>query len=487
MTNKPHRNISLFHLILPIIFLITFIFYGLIIRPIFYEKSAFPLEIIFSLSAIFSTAHLIFIGYKWKAIQKAIIDKILKGFPAILILFAIGIIIGSWIISGTIPMMLYYGIKLINPHYIYLLAFVIPIIFSTVTGTSWGSVGTIGTVIIGVAIIIGADLGITAGAIVGGAIFGDKMSPLSDTTNLAAMASEVDLYGHIKSMTYTTLPSAVIALIVFFGLGFIYPPTLTEITSPETTEILHNLSLMFNFNVFLLLPPLIVLYGSLKRKATLPTLVMSAIVACLLALLFQDFGMTNVIMTLKDGFNTDMASWIINTPVQLIMLLNRGGLFELVEVIVFVIMALAFIGTMDVTNAVSQIVNRLFSFIITRRGIILASLASTGFTNAITCNQSAVSFIIGDAFKNLYDKFNISRYVLSRSIEDYGTVLEPLVPWSTTVLFMSATLGVAYEDYYYWQIFSICNIIVAPLFAIFGIGSQSTNTILEEGPNIGDR
>ena len=168
-------------------------------------------------------------GFSWGKIQDAVISKISKGFPAILILFAIGIIIGSWIVSGTMPMLVYWGIKIIDPDYIYILAFIIPIVFSLLTGTSWGSVGTIGVVIIGVATTIEADLGITAGAIIGGAYFGDKLSPLSDTTNIAAIATEVDLYDHIRSMMNTTLPSALIAGVVFFIMGFVHPPAILEI------------------------------------------------------------------------------------------------------------------------------------------------------------------------------------------------------------------------------------------------------------------
>lgn len=470
MADHKQRNVSFIHLVFPILILALLILYGLILQPRVFNKPAFPLEIVFLLATIFSVGHLMFIGFKWEMIQDAIVKKLAKGFPAVLILFAIGLVIGTWIISGTIPMLIYYGIKLIDPTYMYVLAFIIPVIFSTLTGTSWGSVGTIGTVIIGIATTADADLGITAGAIIGGAYFGDKMSPLSDTTNLAALATDVPLYDHIRSMMYTTLPSAIISIIVFFILGFVYPPSTNAANIAETTTTISALESMFSFNIFLFIPPLIVLYGSIKRMATLPTLLASSLIACVLALLFQNFGITNVMETLKGGFDTSMVTWMTQVPEQLNVLFNRGGLYELNEVIVFTLMALTFIGTLDVTDAMPKIVNRVFSFTKTKTSVILASLVSTAFTNAITSNQSATSFIIGDAFKKRYDKFNISRKVLSRSIEDYGTMIESIIPWHATSLFMVATLSVSFGDYWHWQLLSLVNIIIAPLIAILGIG-----------------
>lgn len=458
------------HLAIPIVFLLILIVYGLILQPLAFDQPAIPLEIVFMLAAIFSSAHLMVLGFKWDTILEAIVKKIAKGFPVILILFSIGLIIGTWMISGTIPMLIYYGIKLINPTYMYIFAFLVPIIFSTLTGTSWGSVGTVGVVIIGVAAAVNAELGITAGAIIGGAYFGDKMSPLSDTTNLAALAVDVDLYDHIRSMMYTTLPSAIIAAILYFGLGFAFPPVANETTGSQIVETLNTIESIFNLNILLLIPPLIVLYGSLKQMATLPTLLTSALAACVLALLLQDFGINGVVATLKDGFHTDMAPWVSVVPENLQALFNRGGLFELNELIVFTIMVLAFIGTLDVTNAMPTLVNRVFSFTKTKRSIILASMISTAFTNSMTSNQSAASFIVGDAFKYRYDKFNISRRVLSRSIEDYGTIIESIVPWHATALFMVATLGVPYVEYWNWQFLTWINLVIAPLIAILGIG-----------------
>ncbi|MEQ9437412.1 MAG: Na+/H+ antiporter NhaC family protein [Cyclobacteriaceae bacterium] len=469
---QPPQNkaVRFIFILLPLLFLTLLIAYGLVIRPQFYGLPPFPLEIVFLLAATFTIGELMLLGFPWEEIQKAFISKLAQGFPVVLILFAIGIIIGTWIVSGTIPMLIYYGIKLIDPAYIYILAFFTPIIFSMLTGTSWGSVGTIGAVVIGVASAVDANLGITAGAIIGGAYFGDKLSPLSDTTNMAALATEISLYAHIRSMMYTTLPSALMAGIIYFVLGFIYPPAKTDVTDPQITETLEVIQSMFHFNILLLIPPGIVLYGSLRKIATLPTLLTSALVACLLAAVFQPYSGGDILQAAYTGFDVQMADWVTTLPENIPALFNRGGLYALNEPIIFSIMVLIFIGAMDMIEVMPTMVDKVFGFTRTRPAVILSSLFATAFSNAITSNQNATSFIIGDAFKSRYDKFGIPRRVLSRSIEDYGTMIESIVPWTATTIFMVATLGVPFSSYWHWQLLSLINLIVAPVLAITGIG-----------------
>ncbi|MDP7273544.1 MAG: Na+/H+ antiporter NhaC family protein, partial [Candidatus Marinimicrobia bacterium] len=354
--------------------------------------------------------------------------------------------------------------------YIYLLAFLIPIIFSTLTGTSWGSIGTIGVVIIGVAGVIEANLGITAGAIVGGAYFGDKLSPLSDTTNIAAMATEVDLYDHIRSMMYTTMPSAILASGIYFILGFTHPPTGRELDTSQIAPTLEAIAAMFNFNIFLLVPTIIVLIGSIRKMATLPTLLISSLSACLLAGIFQPYSLGDIMTTIHRGFDSEMAYWVAEIPGNIKVLFTRGGLYELNEAIIFSIMVFVFIGTIDLVDAMPKIVDRVFAFIKSKTSLIVSSLFATAFTNAITSNQSATSFIIGDAFGKRYDKSAVSRKVLSRSIEDYGTMFESLIPWHATTIFLTATLGISYGEYWHWQFISLINLVMAPTLAILGKG-----------------
>ena len=361
-------------------------------------------------------------------------------------------------------------LNLLSPTYLYVLSFMVPALFSSFTGTSWGSVGTIGIVIIGVAMAVNAELGIVAGAIIAGAFFGDKLSPLSDTTNIAALATEVPLYEHIHSMLYTTVPSAILALISFFVLGFIYPVGESARNFESIDQTLAAIDAMFNFNPLLLFPPVFVLYASIKRKATLPTLVIASGISVLLAVLFQDFSFSDMIQTLYRGFSHTMYLGSTPIPENVQTLFDRGGLYELNDPIIISIMVFIFIGAIDRIQAMPIIVDRLFSFAKKRSTIILSSLFSSAITNAMTSNQFATSFVIGDAFKTKYDQFGINRKVLSRSIEDYGTMVESLIPWTTTTIFMSATLQVPFADYWHWQLLSIFNIIIAPTLAILGIG-----------------
>ncbi len=464
------KNTSFLHALLPILFLAVLVTYGLILRPHVLGLPAFPLEVVFILAAAFAVIELFILGFKWPEIQRSIVQKLATALPAFFILFAIGIIISSWMVSGTIPMLVYFGIDLISPNFIYFFALLVPAVFSLLTGTSWGSAGTVGVVIIGIAGALGANLGIAAGAVIGGAYFGDKMSPLSDTTNLAALATDVDLFDHIRSMMVTTLPSTALAAVAFLILGFVYPPASVTGSIAGLAEFQRSLSEMFNFNVLLLVPPLIVLVGSFRKKPIIPTLLSSVLVACILALLFQQFTLADVLQSLNRGFSSDMAIWMSNVPERTAELVDRGGLYSMSEAIFVAFLVFFFIGVIDVIDAMRTVVNRVFRFASTRPSTILSALGATALTNAMTSNQYATSFIVGDAFKGRFDALRIPRKVLSRSLEDTGTMLESLVPWHATSVFMVATLGVPWDQYWHWQLLSLFNFVVAPMLAILGIG-----------------
>ena len=454
----------------PFAFLAVLIIYGLIVRPLALQLPPLPLELIFILAASGLVTQLLLTGHRWIDIQASIVKKFQCAIPAFMILFCIGLIIASWIICGTIPMLVYWGLQLINPDYLYLIAFVAPVIFSTLTGTSWGSVGTIGVVLIGIATALDANLGITAGAVIGGAYFGDKLSPLSDTTNLAALAAEVDLHTHIRSMFWTTLPSATIALGIYYAMGVLYPPRLQDGGLADVQLLLEQLSSIFNFSWLILAPAIVVLAGSIFRLPTVPILIASVILASLVAITLQPFTLTDVISTLHQGFNLDsLMPGVQHTP-EITNLLDRGGLYALNEPIIIAFMVFIFIGATDKIDAMPTVVNHLMRAVKSPRGTVLASLLATGITNAMTSNQFATSFIVGDAFKSKYDQQKVPRKVLSRSLEDTGTMLESLVPWHTSAIYMVVTLGVPFSEYWHWQCLSLCNIVIATILAATGVG-----------------
>ena len=455
----------------PILFLLAVILYGLIWRPLGAGQSPLPLEIVFGASAVFALAQLLLMGRSWPEIESSIVRNLSRATPAIFILFAIGAIIGSWMVSGTLPMLVCYGLKILNPDYIYLAAFLVPALFSMLTGTSWGSTGTIGVVIVGMASAVGANLGITAGAVIGGAFFGDKLSPLSDTTNIAALAADVDLYDHIRSMTVTTGPAAVLAAVAYTVLGFTHPAAASEGTDgSQVVALTSALEEMFVFNPLLGLPPIIVLVGSLRRMPPIPTLLASIASAFLLALGFQRFDLSAVAASLVTGFDSAMAVWMSDVPATAVELVDRGGVYSMREAVFVAFFVFFFIGIIDVIDAMPRLVDRVFAFANGPRVLVLSALGAAGLTNAMTSNQYATSFIVGDAFRRRFDLLKIPRSVLSRSLEDYGTMIESLVPWHATSVFVAAALGVPWSDYAPWQLLSLLNILIAPLFAVLGIG-----------------
>ncbi len=464
------KKIGFWTAFLPLGFFFLVLIYGLFVQPVIFQSGMLPLEVLILMALTFSCFYLLSQGFGWETILKHITNKVAESVGVILILFSIGVLIGSWIVSGTIPMLIYHGISLVNPDWIYIFTFLVCILFSLLTGTSWGSAGTIGIVMIGIAQVYGADLCITAGAIVGGSFFGDKLSPLSDTTNVASLATDVPLFDHIKSMVYTTGPAAVIAGAIYIGLSpYFSSSEIAAIAVPAQIEqTLSGLQSIFNFNLLLLLPLVVVVWGSVTKRPTVLTLLSSAWLAMILALLFQDFSFSNIMSSFNKGFSIDMAKGF-EGDIKALNILNRGGLYNLIEGITSCFLIFAFIGTLDVINAIDVVIKNIMSKIKTQKQTVVAALTSTLVTNMTTSNQYATSFIMGEAFKKKFDKMKVPRKVLSRSIEDAGTMMENLAPWTPSGIFMASTLHVSAIEYAPYQFMSLANIVIAYLFAMTGV------------------
>ncbi len=465
------KSVSFRQALVPIFLFFVLLIYGLFVHPQVFNAGRLPLEVLILIAISASCVHLFYLGYSWDTIQSHIVKKVGESTPVVLILFAIGVLIGSWIVSGTIPMLIYYGISLVDAQWIYIFSFLICIIFSLLTGTSWGSAGTIGIVMMGISEIYGASLPITAAAVVGGSFFGDKMSPLSDTTNIASLATGVHVFDHIKSMMFTTVPSAIIAATIYFFISPGMSDTDTNILDQleSVNQTLAELDLLFNFNVVLLLPLVLVVWGSVTKKPIFLTLLGSAWVAMVLAFIFQEFSFSNIFNSFNKGFSVDMAVGSPELKSNVIQILNRGGLYNLIEGIVISILIFAFIGVLDVIDAIPTTIRSMMNKLRSRKQTVAASLTATWITNLMASNQYATSFIIGAAFNKKYDAMKIKRKVLSRSIEDAGTMMENLAPWTPSGIFMATTLGVSVIDYAPFQFLSLINIGVAYFFAITGI------------------
>jgi len=471
MGNSAPIKVSFKTAFAPIGFFFLLLLYGLFIHPVFFGGDRLPVEVLVLLALFSNCLFLLYIGFDWEIIENGIVRKIGESIPVVLVLFAVGVLIGSWIVSGIIPMLIYYGIGIIDGDWIYIFSFIICIIFSLLTGTSWGSAGTIGVVMIGIAQIYGADLAITAAAIVGGSFFGDKMSPLSDTTNIAALATDVPVMDHIKSMLYTTGPAAIIAAIIYIVLSPAMQGAALDdtITLEGVEETMIDLKSIFNFNIALLLPLVVVVWGSVTRKSIFLTLLAASWLAMILAFVIQDFTVNQIFESFNKGFSIDMVSEDIAIKSDVVTILNRGGLYNLIEGIVISILIFAFIGTLGVMDAIQISIARLMSILKTRSQTVVASLFAVLITNLTTSNQYATSFIVGEAFKKKYDQMGIARRVLSRSLEDAGTMMENLAPWTPSGIFMAGALGVTALEYAPWQFMSLANIVIAFFFAATGI------------------
>lgn len=389
--------------------------------------------------------------------------------------------------AGTIPMLIYYGVDLINPNYMYVVAFLVPSIFSVFTGTSWGSAGTIGVVIMGIATAIDANLAIVAAAVIGGAYFGDKMSPLSDTTNIAALAAGVPLMEHIRSMVNTTAPAYILAAITYMIIGFTSSVDTSAAQLSEVATLKEGLAALFHFDqwwqiVLIIVPVLVVLYGSFTKKPTAPTLIASSIVAGVIGLFVQGFSAEHVFLALNSGFDTAVIFPDLDIDGNVTELLNRGGLYSMDSAVIIAIMVFIFVGTLDCINAIPNVINKGFRWIKNRPQAIVSSLFATALTNGLTSNQMATSFIVAEAFGPIYKKFKIPKKVLSRSIEDYGTMLESLLPWTATGVFMFGALGVSPLEYWNYQFVSLYGFVIAIILAVTGIGCfYKENNKEEEG------
>jgi NhaC family Na+:H+ antiporter len=388
--------------------------------------------------------------------------------PALLILISVGLLIGTWMAGGTIPLMIYYGLKLINPAMLYVTALLVTSVVSVCTGTSWGSAGTVGVAFMGVAMGMDANLAATAGAVVAGAYFGDKLSPLSGDTNLAAMAAQVDLYEHIGHLLYTTLPSLILSAVVMFFYGM--SGDLAGAAIPDKVLLITSgLAGIYHFNLLLLLPVAIVLYGSITKKPTIPVMLVSALVAMVNASFIQGFAFHDVVKSAVDGFNVSMVGNQDVNPV-LSNLLNRGGMNSMMSTLLICFCALSFAGTLALSGALEVIVHALLKLVHSTGTMILATLACGLTMISVTCNGQISILIPIEMLRNAYIERGLHPKNLSRTVEDSATIFEPILPWTAAGAYMAGTLGVATLSYLPWAVLCWSGIFFATLWGFTGFG-----------------
>ncbi len=379
------------------------------------------------------------LGYSWKEMEAGIVSSISKAMPAMLIVITVGVLIGSWIACGTIPMMIFYGIKLITPKYFLVTACIVCSLVSLFTGTSWGTVGTIGVAFIGVAKGIGIPVAPAAGAIVAGAYFGDKLSPFSDTTNLAPIVAKSNLFDHIRHLLWTTTPAWLIGLLVYFLLGLKYRPE--SLDSSQMDIILDTIAAHFQFNPLLLLPMVIILYYAIRKKPTIPGMLIASGVAAILGIFIQGTSIADSLGAMAVGYQSETGVEVVD------QLISRGGMAGMMHVTLIAFCAFSFAGIAQSSGMLDVILQNLLKVAKTP-GRLIAAAVGSGISVALMTGSSFLSILLpGELFAPAFKKLNLAAKNLSRTTEDSGTVVVPLVPWSMAGVFMAGTLDVPTLDY----------------------------------------
>ncbi len=378
-------------------------------------------------------------GRDWQGMEDRFLKVIKIGLPAMIILMGVGMLIGSWIIAGTVPTILYYGFSIFSPSSFLFSVCIICAIISVATGTSWGTVGTVGLAMMGIGMGLGIPAHFTGGAIVSGAFFGDKMSPLSDTTNLTPAAAGVELWDHIKGMLPTTVPAMVTALAIYAWIGMGYGDDSIDLSSIQALQ--TNLADNYNLSVITLLPALVVVAAAVMKMPAIPTVLGGVVVASLIAFFMQGVGVSEIFSVLQNGYVSETGFEVVDK------LLSKGGVMSMTWVITLTIFALGFVGSLEHYGTLKAIMAKIDQAVKSRIGLIFTTYASVLGVGTIIGDVYTTLVLPGRLLKDKYQEMGYKRTTLTRSIEDSGTLLSPLIPWNMGGSFVAATLGIATLTY----------------------------------------
>ena len=472
------KHLSLLSALTPIVFLILL----LTINVIYYGSASLDganqiaLLLAASLGAYIGVKN----GVKWTDILSGISKGIATTTPAILILLLIGSLAGTWLISGVVPTMIFYGLKLLNPKIFLFASCIICAIVSLASGSSWSTIATVGIALLGIGNALGISEGLIAGAIISGAYFGDKMSPLSDTTNLAPAMAGAQLFTHIRYMMYTTFPSFLITLLIFFIIGLNFNNTANN---ENVSSLLIAINEVFFISPWLFLVPIAVLALIIKKVPALPSLLIGSLLGGLFAILFQP-NLVNDISGVYDNafkssyitiFNAMGSEVSIESSNSIVAdLLSTGGMYGMLNTIWLIICAMCFGGVMESTGALQKISFSIIKYA-KSTGSVVASTAGTCLFFNLTASDQYLSIVVpGRMYAATYKEKGLAPENLSRTLEDSGTVTSVLVPWNTCGATQSAILGVATMSYLPYCFFNLLSPIMTILFAYFNIKIKRT-------------
>ena len=410
-------------------------------------------------------------GSGFDEIQRIMGEKLAGVLPVLLILLSIGLLIGTWVISGTIPMLVHLGLTFVDPRFLLITGFLVTCAMSLATGTSWGSAGTVGVALMGMAAALDVNLAACAGAIVSGAYVGDKMSPLSDSTNICAIAADAELYRHIRHMMYTAVPSFVLCTIVYTWAGLRMSSAAATVGPPALAA---ELSAAFDLSLWTLLPPLVV--GICMWRKVAPTLAMalSSLVAMGIGATLQGFGVGQVLEAAVNGFRHDMLPEATTASAAFLKLVDRGGLYSMVGNFVIIFAAFLLAAGLEASGALRRILGALLAAARGVFGLIAATMTAGIVMIGLTSHGGVTALVVGELFQPAYRERRLLSINLSRSLEDSVTITEPLMPWTVSAVYMAGTLGVATLDYAPWAAFCyggpIFSLLIAALFTRTGFG-----------------
>lgn len=413
-------------------------------------------------------------GVSYEEMMNAVADNLKSTSSALLILLMVGALSGTWLLSGIIPTMIYYGIQLLNPSIFLLVSVLVCALISVATGSSWTTSATVGIALIGVGNAMGIPMGMTAGAILSGAYFGDKMSPLSDTTNLAAAMAGTDLFTHIRYMLYTTVPTLVITLIVFGILSFNIEPA----AAVETASLLNAITESFTITPWLFAVPVLVIALIVRKTPPLAALLIGTLGGAVAALLFQpelirtlsgstELNFESVYITLLNAITVDLAVESSNTVLN--DLFTSGGMAGMLGTIWLIICAMVFGGVMESIGALSKITATLLKLSKSTFGLVANTVGSCLALNVTASDQYLAIVVPGKMFAKAYEQKGLAPENLSRTIEDSGTVTSVLVPWNTCGAYHSSVLGVSVFEYFAYAVFNYVSPFMTLLFAALSL------------------
>ncbi len=470
---KDAKNLTIWEAIVPVVALVIMLFYN-----VFYAFGDDALSGSNQFILLLGAAVAAIIGYfkkvKYKYMLEMIAENVKSTTGALLILLLVGALAGTWLISGIIPSMIYYGLQILNPTFFLVASVIICSVISIATGSSWTTSATVGIALIGIGNTLGISAGMTAGAVLSGAYFGDKMSPLSDTTNLAPAMAGGELFDHIKYMAYTTVPTITITLIIFLIIGL----NIETNGTPDISDKLEAINDAFNISPWLFIVPLTVIVLIIKKTPPLLALLLGTIFGALAAIITQPQIVMSIsdakILNFESAYKGVMKAITVDTAVEtssveLNDLFTSGGMNGMLGTIWLIICAMVFGGVMEAIGALSRISKALLSLATTTFGLFASTVASCLALNVTASDQYLAIVVPGKMFKKAYEDRKLASENLSRTLEDSGTVTSVLIPWNTCGAYQSGVLGVSVADYFLFAFFNWISPFMTLLFAAFSI------------------